>query len=260
MGVVYKALDTKLNRTVALKFLPHHLTQDPEARERFRREAQAGAALDHPNICTVHEIDEVDGQMFIAMAYVEGQSLDKTIAAGPLALDEAVGIAIQTAGGLRAAHEKGVVHRDIKSSNLMVTPEGQVKILDFGLARLADQTRLTRTAAVVGTVSSMSPEQVRRQPTDHRTDIWSAGVVVYEMVTGRLPFEGERQEAVLYAIANEDPQPITALRAGAPRELEWIVGKALAKDVEERYQQVDLGVNFGSAELHHLAHEASRIE
>ena len=239
MGVVYKALDTKLNRTVALKFLPAHLTQDPLARERFRREAQAGAALDHPNICTVHEIDEVDGQIFIAMAYVEGQSLDKKIAAGPLALDEAVDIAIQTAGGLRAAHEKGVVHRDIKSSNLMVTPEGQVKILDFGLARLADQAHLTQTATVVGTPSCMSPEQVQRKPTDRRTDIWSAGVVVYEMVTGRLPFEGERQEAVLYAIANEDPEPIAALRAGLPRELERIVDKALAKDAEERYQRVD---------------------
>ena len=239
MGVVYKALDTKLNRTVALKFLPAHLTQDPQARERFRREAQAGAALDHPNICTVHEIDEVAGQIFIAMAHVEGQSLDKQIAAGPLDLNEALDIAIQTAEGLQAAHEKEVVHRDIKSSNLMVTPRGQVKILDFGLARLADQTRLTQTATVVGTPSCMSPEQVLRQPTDRRADVWSLGVVIYEMVTGRPPFAGERTEAVLHAIVHEDATPITALRVGVPIDLDRIVGKAMAREPGERYQHVD---------------------
>ena len=171
MGVVYKALDTKLNRTVALKFLAAHLTEDPRAKERFRREAEAAAAVDQPNICTVHEIDEVDGQIFIAMSYVEGPSLDKKTAAGPLPLDEALDIAIQTAQGLQAAHEKGVVHRDIKSSNLMLTPQGQMKILDFGLARLADQSRLTQTATLVGTPSCMSPEQAQRKPTDRRTDV-----------------------------------------------------------------------------------------
>ncbi len=230
MGVVYKALDTKLNRTVALKFLAAHLTKDPKAKQRFEREAQAAAAVDHPNICTVHEIDEVDGQIFIAMAYIEGQSLDKKIAAGPLALEEACYIAIQTAQGLQAAHEKGVVHRDIKSSTLMVTPRGQVKILDFGLARLADQIRLTQTATAVGTPSCMSPEQVQRKPTDHRTDVWSLGVVIYEMVTGRLPFEGGREEAVLHAIIHEEAKPMTALRVGIPIDLDRIVGKAMAKD------------------------------
>ena len=239
MGVVYKALDTKLNRTVALKFLAPHLTEDPKAKERFRREAQAAAAVDHSNICTVHEIDEVGGQIFIAMAYVEGQSLDKKIVAGPLALEEALDIAIQIAGGLQAAHEKGVVHRDIKSSNLMLTPQGQVKILDFGLARLADQTRLTQTATVVGTPSCMSPEQAQRQPTDRRADVWSLGVVIYEMITGRLPFEGEREQAVLYAIVHQDPTPITALRVGIPIDLDHYVGKALAKNPDERYQHAD---------------------
>ena len=239
MGVVYKALDTNLNRTVALKFLATHLTEDPKARERFRREAQAAAAVDHPNICTVYEIDEVDGQIFIAMAYVEGQSLDKKIAVGPLPLDEALDIATQTAQGLQAAHEKGVVHRDIKSSNLMLTPQGQVKILDFGLARLADQPHLTQTATVVGTPSCMSPEQAQRQPTDRRTDVWSLGVVIYEMVTGRLPFEGDREEAVLYAIVHETPQPLTALRTGIPIELDHIAQKAMAKDAANRYQHVD---------------------
>ena len=239
MGVVYKALDTKLNRTVALKFLAAHLTEDPKAKERFRREAQAAAAVDHPNICTVHEIDEVGGQIFIAMAYIEGPSLDKKTAVGPLPLDEALDIAIQTAQGLQAAHEKGVVHRDIKSSNLMLTPQGQMKILDFGLARLADQSRLTQTATLVGTPSCMSPEQAQRKPTDLRTDVWSLGVVIYEMVTGRLPFEGDREQAVLYAIVHQDPTPITALRVGIPVDLDHYVGKALAKDAADRYQHVE---------------------
>ena len=148
-------------------------------------------------------------------------------------------IAIQTAQGLEAAHEKGIVHRNIKGANLMVTPQGQLKVMDFGLAQLAEQSRLTKTATILGTPAYMSPEQAQRLPTDHRTDIWSLGVVIYEMVTGRTPFEGERQEAVLYAIAQEDPEPITAQRAGLPMELEWIVGKAMAKDADERYQHVE---------------------
>ena len=239
MGVVYKAEDTKLRRTVALKFLRSDLIEDPEHRERFLREAQAAAALDHPNICTVYEIDEVDGQTFIAMACLEGQTIKDKLKDRPLKLDEALDIAIQTATGLQAAHEKGVVHRDIKGANLMVTAEGQVKIMDFGLAQLAERSQLTKTATILGTPAYMSPEQAQRLPTDRRTDIWSLGVVIYEMVTGRLPFEGERQQAVLYAIASEEPEPITALRAGLPMDLEWIVGKALAKAPEERYQHVE---------------------
>ena len=239
MGVVYKAEDTKLERTVALKFLAPHLLEDEEGRARFIREAKAAAALDHQNICTVHEIDEVEGETFIAMAYIEGQTVKDKIGERPLKLDEALDIAAQTAQGLQAAHEKGVVHRDIKSANLMVTPRGQVKIMDFGLAQLAERSQLTKTATILGTPAYMSPEQTKRLPTDRRTDIWSLGVVIYEMVTGKLPFEGERQEAVLYAIGAEDPEPITALRAGLPMELEWIVGKAMAKDVGERYQHVE---------------------
>ena len=239
MGVVYKAEDTKLERTVALKFLASHLLEDEEGHARFIREAKAVASLDHPNICTVYEIDEVDGETFIAMAYLEGRTVKAKIAERPLKLDEALDIAIQTAQGLQAAHEKEIVHRDIKSANLMVTPQGQVKIMDFGLAQLAEGSKLTKTATVLGTPAYMSPEQSQRLPTDRRTDIWSLGVVVYEMVTGRTPFEGERQEAVLYAIGSEEPEPITALRAGVPMELEWIVGKALAKDKEERYQHVE---------------------
>ena len=239
MGIVYKAEDTKLERTVALKFLASHLLEDEEGHARFIREAKAAASLDHPNICTVYEIDEVDGETFIAMAYLEGRTVKAKIAERPLKLDEALDIAIQTAQGLQAAHEKDIVHRDIKSANLMVTPQGQVKIMDFGLAQLAEGSKLTKTATILGTPAYMSPEQSQRLPTDRRTDIWSLGVVVYEMVTGRTPFEGERQEAVLYAIGSEEPEPITALRAGVPMELERIVGKALAKDKDERYQHIE---------------------
>ncbi len=239
MGVVYKAEDTKLRRTVALKFLRSDLIEDPENRERFLREAQAAAALDHPNICTVHEIDEVDGQTFIAMAFLEGQTAKDKLKERPLKLEKALDIAVQTAQGLQAAHEKGIVHRDIKGANLMVTPQGQVKIMDFGLAQLAEQSRLTKTATILGTPAYMSPEQAQRQHTDRRTDIWSLAVVIYEMVTGSLPFEGERQEAVLYAIGNEEPEPITALRSGIPMELDWIVGKALAKEPDDRYQHIE---------------------
>ena len=239
MGVVYKAEDTKLKRQVALKFLRSDVLEDEEHRERFLREAQAAAALDHSNICTVHEIDEVEGETFIAMAFIEGQTVKNKIAERPLKLEEALDIAIQTATGLQAAHEKGIVHRDIKGANLMVTPQGQVKIMDFGLAQLAERSQLTKTATILGTPAYMSPEQARSERTDRRTDVWSLGVVIYEMMTGRLPFEGERQQAVLYAIVQEDPEPITALRVGVPTELDFIVSKAMAKDAGERYQHVE---------------------
>ena len=239
MGVVYKAEDTKLRRTVALKFLRADAIEDAEAKERFLREARAAAGLDHPNICTVYEIDEVEGETFLAMAYIEGRTVKDKIGDRPLKLDEAIDIAVQTAEGLKAAHQKGVVHRDIKPANLMLTEEGQLKIMDFGLALLAEQSRLTKTSTILGTPAYMSPEQAERRPTDRRTDVWSLGVVIYEMVTGRLPFAGERQEAVLYAISNQEPEPVTALRAGLPMELEFIVAKALAKDPADRYQHVE---------------------
>ena len=239
MGVVYKALDTKLDRPVALKFLAPRLTLDPEAKRRFQREARAAAAVDHQNICTVFEIDEVDGQIFIAMAYIEGPSLDKKIADGPLALEEAFDIAAQTAQGLQAAHEKGVVHRDIKSANILLTADGQVKIVDFGLAQLADPEHLTKTGTTLGTPAYMSPEQARWEKVDRRTDIWSLGVVLYEMVGGRLPFRGDVRQAVMHSILHADPDPLTALRTGLPIELDYLIDKALAKDRDERYQHVD---------------------
>ncbi len=239
MGVVYKALDTNLNRTVALKFLAPRLTQDPEAKKRFRREAEVAAAVDHPNICTVHEIDEVDGQIFIAMAYIEGPSLDKKIGGSPLPLDEAFDIAAQTAQGLQAAHEKGVVHRDIKSANILLTTSGQVKIVDFGLAQLANPDQLTKTGSTLGTPAYMSPEQARWEKVDRRTDIWSRGVVLYEMVGGRLPFRGDVQQAMMHSILHAVPDPLTGLRTGVPIELDYLVDKALAKERDERYQHVD---------------------
>ena len=239
MGVVYKAEDTKLKRTVALKFLAAHLLDDDETKARFRREAEAAAALTHSNIAVIHDIDESDGQSFIAMEFVAGLTVTKKIAERPLKLEEALDIALQTAQGLQAAHEKGIVHRDIKSANLIVTPQGQVKIMDFGLAQLAERSKLTETATILGTPSYMSPEQAVGEKTDRRTDLWSLGVVLYEMVTGRLPFAGERQEAVLYGITSEEPEPVTALRAGLPMELEWIAGKALAKNRDERYQHAE---------------------
>ena len=239
MGVVYKATDTKLERTVALKFLARHLLEEDAHKARFAQEAKAAAALDHPNICTIHEIDEAEGQAFLAMAYLDGSTVSEKIKERPLKLDEALDIALQAGEGLRAAHEKGIVHRDVKSSNLMLTKDGRVQIMDFGLAYLADRTRLTKSETMLGTPAYMSPEQVQREPLDRRTDIWSLGVVIYEMVSGLLPFEGEREQAVFYAITNEEPEPITALRARVPLELDRIVAKAMAKSAEERYPHID---------------------
>jgi len=239
MGVVYRAEDTKLKRTVALKFLSAQSLGTPQEKTRFVHEAQAAAALDHPNVCTVHEIDEAEGQTFIAMAYIEGQSLREKIASGPLKLEAALDVAIEVAQGLQEAHEKGIVHRDIKSGNIMLTARGQAKITDFGLARLAGGTKVTKTGTTVGTVAYMSPEQARGEAVNHTSDIWSLGVVAYEMLTGRLPFEGEHEQAVTYQVVHETPEPITALRTGVPMELERIVNKALAKNPGERYQHID---------------------
>ena len=239
MGVVYKAEDSNLKRPVALKFLAAHLLGDEEVKARFRREAEAAAALNHPNICTVHEIAESEGKTFSAMAFLEGEGLDKKIETGPLKLKDALDIAIQTAQGLQAAHEKGIVHRDIKPANLMVTGLGSkqlVTIMDFGLAQLADRSKLTRMDETMGTVTYMSPEQTYGTDLDHRSDIWSLGVVIYEMVTGQQPFKGHYDKAVMYSITNEEPGAITALRTGVPMELEWLVGKCLAKEATERYQ------------------------
>ena len=240
MGVVYKAEDTKLERTVALKFLAAHLMANKEAGKRFIREAKAAAALDHPNICTVHEIDEVDDHTFIAMAYLEGETLDKKIAAGPVPLDDLLDIATQIARGLEAAHHKSIYHRDIKPANVMILDQGSerlIKIMDFGLAQLAERSRLTDLDTTLGTMAYMSPEQTEGVGTDQRTDLWALGCVMYEMISGQLPFRGDYNQAVQYSILHEAPEPLTGLRTGVPMELEWIVDKCLAKKREERYPE-----------------------
>jgi serine/threonine-protein kinase len=239
MGVVYKAEDAKLKRTVALKFLPPELTHIPEVHERFMREAQAAAALDHPNICTVYEFDQADETSFIAMAYIEGRSLKKKLESGPLDLDEALSFTTQVAEGLSEAHTKGIVHRDIKSGNIMVTDKGQAKIMDFGLARVTGGTLLTKDGSTMGTVAYMSPEQAQGKEVDHRTDIWSFGVVLYEMLTGELPFQGEHEQSVIYSILKDRPEPITNLKTDIPVSIEQVVSKALEKDPDKRYQKID---------------------
>jgi tetratricopeptide (TPR) repeat protein len=239
MGIVYKAQDTKLDRIVALKFLPQHLTSDSVEKERFIHEAKAASALNHPNITTIHEIDEFQGQMFIVMEYCEGRTLKRIIEKETLSVRKVLDIGIQICEGLTIAHEKGIVHRDIKSDNIMLTPRGQVKIMDFGLAKLKGATKLTQTRSTLGTAAYMSPEQAQGEEVDHRSDIFSFGVVLYELLTGKLPFGGEHQAAIIYSIINEEPQPVGRYNNQVSVELERIVSKALVKEKEERYQHID---------------------
>jgi len=239
MGVVYKAEDIKLKRTVALKFLPHQWTSDPDARERFVQEARAASALDHPNICNIHEIEETeDGRMYIAMAYYEGESLRDKVKRGPLNKEEALDIILQTTRGMAKAHQKGIVHRDLKPANILVTDEGVAKVVDFGLAKLVGQVKLTREGTTVGTVAYMSPEQAKGEAVDQRTDIWSLGVVLYEMLSGRLPFTGDYERSLIHSILNHDPEPITRLQKDIPGELNLVLGKALEKRAADRYQSM----------------------
>ncbi len=236
MGVVYRAEDLKLGRTVALKFLPPETVRDDEAKRRFFHEARAAAALDHPNICTVYEVDETpEGDVFLAMACYEGETLKERIARGSLSVEEAVRIALQACDGLVRAHQRGIVHRDIKPANIMLTADGTVKILDFGLAKLAGQTALTQTGATLGTVTYMAPEQARGAAVDGRADVWALGAVLYEMVTGRPPFAGEYAQAVIYSILNESPDPPSRLRPDLPAALETAIARAMAKDPAQRF-------------------------
>jgi serine/threonine protein kinase/Flp pilus assembly protein TadD len=244
MGIVYKAQDTKLKREVALKFLPPELTRDPDAKERFIREAQTISSLDHPNICTVFEIDETkDGQLFIVMACYDGMTLKEKLKNDRITIEDSINITIQVSQGLAKAHKQGIIHRDIKPANIFITDDGVVKILDFGIAKLTDQTTLTRTGTTPGTAVYMSPEQTKGDVVDHRTDIWSLGVVLYEMVSGQLPFRGDYEQAVIYSILNEKPIKITTVSKDVPAELEQIIEKALQKEVRKRYQHIDQMVN-----------------
>jgi len=240
MGEVFRAQDLKLDRPVALKFLPPDLTRDPEAKQRFVHEAKAASALQHNNICVVYDIDEADdGQMFISMEYLEGETLKKRIERGPLKIEEALDIGIQVAQGLARAHEHGIVHRDIKPANIMITSDRVAKIVDFGLAKLSGRTMLTKAGSTLGTAAYMSPEQARGESADQRTDIWSLGVLLYEMISGRRPFEAEYENALMYSILNAEPEPLTSLRTGVPPDLERTIRKCLAKASNERYQHAD---------------------
>jgi serine/threonine-protein kinase len=235
MGVVYRAEDTRLQRTVALKVLPGD-SVSPADRERFLREAQSAAQVHHPNICPIFEVDEDQGRLFFVMALVEGPSLRTLLKQGPVPIERTVEIAAQVASGLDAAHRQGVIHRDIKSANIVEGLYGQPCILDFGLALRSDASRLTRTGGFVGTPAYMSPEQAEGRTVDHRTDLWSLGVVLYELLTGELPFRRDGELPTLYAIVNENPKPPSALRPGVPPVLDELVLKCLAKDPAHRYQ------------------------
>lgn len=240
MGVVYKAEDTRLKREVALKFLPRAVTGDAEAKQRFVQEAQAASAIQHHNICGIHDIEETDdGQLFIVMDYYEGETLKARIDRGPLKIEEALDISIQVARGLSRAHGKGIVHRDVKPANIIITKDGVAKILDFGLAKLTRGTLLTNPGSTLGTTAYMSPEQALGDEVDRRTDIWSLGVVTYEMITGRRPFDSDYDQALVYSIINVEPRKMEELRPGVPEAIEGLVRRALAKKPDERYQNAD---------------------
>ena len=232
MGVVYKAKDTKLGRTVALKFLAPQLTSDPDLKKRFVQEAKAASALDHPNIGVVHDINETqDGRLFITMAYYEGETLKDKIAQGPIPTDQAIDYASQIAKGLVKAHEANIVHRDIKPANILITSDNTVKIVDFGLAKMTGETQLTKTGSTIGTIAYMSPEQLNGGELDHRTDIWSLGVVLYEMVMGKRPFGGNYEHEIIYRVLHDEAE-----MGEVPEDVRFLVQKALQKEVSKRYQ------------------------
>jgi tetratricopeptide (TPR) repeat protein/TolB-like protein len=237
MGIVYRAQDTRLDRTVALKFLPMEWCQEPLLRERFSREAKAASNLDHPHICTVFDIGETpEGQLFIAMAYCPGETLKDRILRGPMPIEDAVNIGIQIGDALGSAHEGGIVHRDIKPANILITDRDQVRVVDFGLAKLAGEAAVTRQGSVIGTPAYMSPEQATGDEVDGRSDVWALGIVLYEMVAGRRAFAADNEQAILLAITTSDPTPIDTLRPEVPAELQRIIRRCLKRNPEDRYQ------------------------
>ncbi len=240
MGIVYKARDLKLHRYVALKFLSPHLSADEITRQRFLQEARAISALDHPNICTVHSLDRTeDGHLFICMAYYKGETLKQRLSRGPLPFREAVRLALQIGQALRCGHEAGIVHRDVKPANVILTDRGEVKLVDFGLAKLADSAIHTRTGIAIGTPGYMAPEQIKGKGVDHRADIWALGVVLYEMLSGRLPFRGSDYAEISHSVLTDPPQPLTGLESSIERRINAILEKALEKDPAQRYQSIE---------------------
>ncbi|MFH1372604.1 MAG: protein kinase [bacterium] len=239
MGEVYLAEDTKLNRKVALKFLPPHLCRDKDCRARFKREAQAAAKLDHPNIVTIHEVNEYQGRPFFAMQHLEGESLHDLIKGKELPVDRVIGLSTQICDGLTKAHQAGITHRDIKPSNIVIDADGRPRLVDFGLAAIKGGEQLTKTGSTLGTVSYMSPEQVQGKEVDHRSDLFAFGVVLYELICGKRPFEGDSETATMNAINNLPPQPLSRYRADVPDDLQRIVSKLLEKDPGLRYQSAD---------------------
>jgi serine/threonine protein kinase len=239
MGVIYKAQDTKLDRLLALKFLPPQLVASEAEKARFLQEAKAASALNHPNVCVIHDIQEADGQQFIVMEYVDGVTLRKIFESKPLTVNEALTYAIQIGEALKEAHSQGIVHRDIKSDNIMINSKNQVKVMDFGLAKLKGSLKLTKTSSTVGTLAYMAPEQIQGGEVDARSDIFSFGIVFYEMFTGRLPFKGEHEAAMMYAIINEEPEPIQKYRPELSSEFLHVINRVLEKDPDDRYQSMN---------------------
>jgi serine/threonine protein kinase len=255
MGIVYQGQDTKLDRLVALKFLPHHLTANETERARFIQEAKAASALNHPNVCIIHYIEEYEGAQFIVMEFVEGATLREKFRAAPLKLNDALAYAVQIGEALQEAHNKGIVHRDVKADNIMVNTKNQIKVMDFGLAKLKGSLKLTRTSSTVGTLAYMAPEQIQGEEVDGRSDIFSFGVVLYEMLTQHTPFRGEHEAAMMYSIVNEEPEPIEKYRPELSPEYMRIIKRSLEKDPEDRYQSVADMVS----ELRRLRKETTRV-
>ncbi|MBI5476249.1 MAG: protein kinase [Ignavibacteriales bacterium] len=240
MGVVYKAEDTKLGRCVAMKFLPPHVGTDEEKKSRFIQEARAASVIDHPNIGAIYEINETpDGSMYIVMACYDVESLKDKIEKGPLEINQAIDYSLQIANGMVKAHERGIIHRDLKPGNVLITNDGIAKIIDFGLAKLSGGMQLTRSGTTLGTVAYMSPEQTRGENVDERSDIWSLGIMLFEMLTGKLPFRGEFDAAMVYSITNENPISVETFRTSIPFDLKLIIARALEKDVNNRYQRME---------------------
>jgi len=255
MGVVYKAQDIKLDRLLALKFLPPQLVASEAEKARFLQEAKSASALNHPNVCVIHDIQEEKGQQFIVMEYVDGVTLRKKFESKPLSLNDAITYAIQIGEALKEAHNQGIVHRDVKSDNIMINSKNQVKVMDFGLAKLKGSLKLTKTSSTVGTLAYMSPEQIQGGEVDARSDIFSFGIVLYEMLTGQLPFKGEHEAAMMYSIINEEPEPIQKYRPELSSEFLHVINRVLEKDPNDRYQSM----NDMLIDLRRLKRQSTRV-